>query len=132
MCGITGTIFTKKLNHISRVDPYSIYKDLMDSGDVLTKQEIGKLYKFSIAYKSDINFIKYFESSDERETVDRIVKILKKKTKSLLKTDLENSKLYSIDSWINDRDKILDVIWFLDYELLQLLPVIRMVRWRQQ
>ena len=90
----------------------------MDYGDVLTKQEIGKLYKFSIAYKSDINFIKYFESFDERETVDKIVKILKKKTKSLLKTDLESSKLYSIDSWINDRDKILDVIWFLDDELV--------------
>ena len=75
MCGITGTLFTKNINTSSRVDPNSVLTKLSDSEYVINAHEINELYKFSLKYKSDINFVNYFESLRERKTIKRIVKI---------------------------------------------------------
>ena len=74
MCGITGTLFTKKINTSSRVDPYSVLTKLFDSGNVVNAHEIDELHKFSLMYKGDINFINYFESQRERKTIKKIIK----------------------------------------------------------
>lgn len=117
MCGITGTIFTKNLNRTSRVDPYSVLESLVHANVVLSNHEIDELYRFSVAYKSDINFLNYFESHNERTTIKKIVKIFREKSQSLIENNISNTKLYEINSWTDDRDKILDTIWFLDDEL---------------
>ena len=79
MCGITGTIFTKELNLSSRVDPLSTLASLVDSKNIVSRREIDKLLKFSVMYKSDINFLNYFESKREQQTIKKIVKIFREK-----------------------------------------------------
>ena len=69
MCGITGTIFTKERNLSSRVDPYATLANLIDSKNVISHREIDELFKFSVMYKSDINFLNYFESKREQQTI---------------------------------------------------------------
>ena len=117
MCGITGTLFTKNINTDSRVDPYSALSKLSDSDYVVNAHEIDKLHKFSLMYKSDINFINYFESQRERKTIKRIVKVYREKSGLLVKNNITQKKHHETNSWADDRDKILDTIWFLDDEL---------------
>ena len=117
MCGITGTLFTKNLNTSSRVDPHSILAKLIDSKDMVHAHEIDELYKFSLMYKSDINFINYFESQRERKIIKRIVKVYREKSGPFVKNNITHIKKYETNSWIDNRDKILDTIWFLDDEL---------------
>jgi len=117
MCGITGTIFTKELNLSSRVDPYSILASLIDSKNVVNSREIDELYKFSVMYKSDINFLNYFQSKREQQTIKKIVKIFREKCESYIENNITDTKQYKTNSWVDDRDKILDTIWFLDDEL---------------
>ena len=66
MCGITGTIFDKKLNKNSKQDSNTVLENLC-SEEINLENQINNLYNFSIKYKSDINFIKYYESSYERK-----------------------------------------------------------------
>ena len=117
MCGITGTLFTKNINTSSRVDPYSVLTKLSDSDYVINAHEIDELHKFSLMYKSDINFINYFESQRERKTIKRIVKVYQEKSGPLVKNNITHMKKYDTNSWADNRDKILDTIWFLDDEL---------------
>ena len=117
MCGITGTIFTKELNLSSRVDPYSTLASLTDSKNVVSRREIDELYKFSVIYKSDINFLNYFESKREQQTIKKIVKILREKYESHIENNITDTKQHNTSSWQDDRDRILDTIWFLDDEL---------------
>jgi len=117
MCGITGTIFTKELNLNSRVDPYSTLASLTDSKNVVSRREIDELYKFSVIYKSDINFLNYFESKREQQTIKKIVKILREKYESYIENNITDTKQHNTTSWQDDRDRILDTIWFLDDEL---------------
>ena len=117
MCGITGTIFTKELNLSSRVDPYSTLSSLIDQKNVVSHREIDELFKFSVMYKSDINFLNYFESKREQQTIKKIVKIFREKYESHIENNMTDTKRYKTNSLLDDRDKILDTIWFLDDEL---------------
>jgi glutamine---fructose-6-phosphate transaminase (isomerizing) len=117
MCGITGTIFTKELNFASRVDPYVTLIRLVASQDKLSPLEIDELFHFSVMYKSDINFLNYFESEHEQKTIKNIVKILREKYQLHFKNNITNTSQHKSDSWEDDCDKILDTIWFLDDEL---------------
>jgi hypothetical protein len=94
MCGITGTLLTKNINTSSRVDPYSVLTKLSNSDYVVNAHEIDELHKFSLMYKSDINFINYFESQRERKTIKRIVKVYREKSELLVKNNITNTKQY--------------------------------------
>ncbi len=117
MCGITGTIFTKELDLSSRVDPNSILAGLVDPNKEISHQQIDELFKFSEMYKSDINFLNYFESQSEQQTIKKIVKIFREKYDSYIENNITNTKQHETNSWQDDRDKILDTIWFLEDEL---------------
>ena len=117
MCGITGTIFTKELDLSSRVDPNSILAGLVDPNKEISHQQIDELFKFSEMYKSDINFLNYFESQSEQQTIKKIVKIFREKYESYIENNITNTKQHETNSWQDDRDKILDTIWFLEDEL---------------
>ena len=117
MCGITVTLFTKNINTSSRVDPYSVLTKLSDSDYVVNAHEIDELHKFSLMYKGDINFINYFESQRERKTIKKIIKVYREKSGPMVKNNITHMKKYDTNSWADNRDKILDTIWFLDDEL---------------
>ena len=116
MCGITGTIFTKILNVDSRVDPFSTLEKITDSHN-LSHYDINEIYNFSVKYKSDINFINYFESKVERTAIKKIVQSLKQKYASFNKNSNSNIDHNEITHSLEDKDKILDSIWFLEDEL---------------
>jgi len=117
MCGITGTIFTKDLDLTSRVDPDLTLSRLSELKNEISHHEIDELFNFSVMYKSDINFLNYFESEDEQQTIKNIVKTLREKYQSYFENNITNRSQDILDSWQDDCDKILDTIWFLDDEL---------------
>jgi len=116
MCGVTGTIFTKFLNIDSRVDPFPILEKLKES-TYLNYHTIDEVYNFSIKYKSDINFINYFESEKERLAIKEITKTLKLRYASFNNKENHNTKDIDTISYLEGKDKLLDAIWFLDDEL---------------
>jgi len=117
MCGITGTIFTKGLDLNSRVDSHNTLVKLIESKSEISHREIDELFNFSVMYKSDINFLNYFESELERQTIAKIVKILREKYQLHFENNITSLSQDKTNSWQDDCDKILDTIWFLDDEL---------------
>jgi glutamine---fructose-6-phosphate transaminase (isomerizing) len=117
MCGITGTIFTKELDLGSRVDPYLTLTRLIESKNEISHHEIDELFHFSVMYKSDVNFLNYFESEPEQQAIKKIVKILREKYQLHFENNITDTSQHKTNSWQDDCDKILDTIWFLDDEL---------------
>jgi len=117
MCGITGTIFTKDLDLSSRVDPDNILTRLIKLKNEISHHEIDEIFNFSVMYKSDINFLNYYESEFEQQKIKNIVKILSEKYHTYFENNITNTSQHREESWQEDCDKILDIIWFLDDEL---------------
>ena len=101
MCGITLTTSSRIVKTRSRLNPDIFIKTLKNK--VNDKKLLNLLYQLSFNYKSDINFINYFQSKIERDKIKNFVKVIKKKINQFK---------------IEEQEKILDIEWFLDYELV--------------
>jgi len=108
MCGITITNCSKNINFSTRVKPEEIKSFINLFVRTRKNQHLNQLYELVLKYKSDLNFINYFKSKQERREIYLCKKILKKfinKNKKFNKT------------FLNRNEKVLDILWFLDYEL---------------
>ena len=103
MCGITLTTCTKLIKTNSRLNPITFQKILENKKS--DENIINKLYKLSFDYKSDINFINYFKSKNERIKIKNFLKKVKKK--------------FSKETNEKNLEKLKDIEWFLGEELLQ-------------
>ena len=77
MCGITLTTSSRIVKTRSRLNPDIFTKTLKNKAN--DKKLLNLLYQLSFNYKSDINFINYFQSKIERNKIKNFVKVIKKK-----------------------------------------------------
>ena len=104
MCGITITNCSKNINLSTRIKPEEI-KSLINLIIKSKKnRDINKLFELVSNYKSDLNFLNYFKFKYERNQIKQCKKLLEKFKK-------ENK------NFISKNQKLLDILWFLDYEL---------------
>ncbi|MDC0855532.1 SIS domain-containing protein [Candidatus Pelagibacter sp.] len=101
MCGITLTTVSRIIKNTNRINP-DIFKNILKN-KTHDEKLINLLYQLAFNYKSDINFINYFQYKVERNKIKSFVKNVKKKINQFK---------------IEDQEKILDIEWFLDYELV--------------
>ena len=105
MCGITITNCSKNINLSTRVKPEEI-KFLINLFIKTKKdQHIDKLFQLVKNYKSDLNFLNYFKFKKEKKKIQQCKQLLEKFIK-------KNKNL------LNQNEKILDILWFLDDELI--------------
>ena len=109
MCGITITSCSKNINLSTRIKPEEI--NLLINSIIKTKknQYVDKLFELVMNYKSDLNFLNYFKSKRERNEIY----LCKKKLQKFVN---KNKKINNI--LLSRNEKILDILWFLDYELI--------------
>ena len=104
MCGITITNCSKNINLSTRIKPEDI-KSLINLVIKSKKnRDINQLLELVSNYKSDLNFLNYFKFKHERDQIKQCKKLLEKFKK-------ENK------NFISKNQKMLDILWFLDYEL---------------
>ena len=104
MCGITITNCSKNINLSTRIEPKEI-KSLINLVIKSKKnKDISELFDLVSNYKSDLNFLNYFKFKHERNQI--------KQCKKLLDSFRKKNK-----SFISKNQKMLDILWFLDYEL---------------
>ena len=75
-------------------------------------KDINKLFELVQNYKSDLNFLNYFKFKKERTQIELCKKLIKRFIKS--------NKNFS-----NQNEKILDILWFLDYELINRVKFVK-------
>ena len=97
MCGISFTYCNSKINTKTKITIESLYKKISK----LLKKKNPKT-KFvldnAIKYKTDCNFLKFFRSTQERNNVKKLVKLLKKNSHK-------------------DPNSFSDAVWFFEEEL---------------
>ena len=112
MCGITITNCSKNINLFTRVEPKKIKILINTIIKTKKKQDIDKLFELVINYKSDLNFLNYFKFKEERKQIQICKKILE--------IFIKKNRNFS-----NQNEKILDILWFLNYELTSRLKFVK-------
>ena len=109
MCGITITNCSKNINLSTRVKPEEI--KLLINSLIRTKksQYVNKLFELVMNYKSDLNFLNYFKSKKERKEIY----LCKRKLQKFVNKNKRTNNIL-----LSRNEKVLDVLWFLDYELI--------------
>lgn len=118
MCGIAGTIFRKNYNK-------GIVIKKEELGNILNEIKLGNskvnlLLEKSWKYKSNVNFLRYCRTKEERDYIEIFCNDLKKLSenylKELEKVDKKKSPQLIVDRYA-EYEKLLDVEWFLSHEV---------------
>ena len=125
MCGITGTIFSQRVDYSTRVEPAALLSTLTKFELSLELTDFNRFFALVIKYKSDCNFLHYFDSEAERENIGKIHEKLNRLGKELEKGSKSVLGLSTRENKWDALSRILDAGWFLGEELTQRLSFVR-------
>ena len=112
MCGLTFSYLTNTINKDTRVLPSEILDKVTELEKNFNIIKLDNLFKICQLYKSDFNFLYFYNDVNERNEISKLIKKIEelnnKRKNEFLKNNLDNLKI---------ENKLLDIIWFLDDEL---------------
>jgi glucosamine 6-phosphate synthetase-like amidotransferase/phosphosugar isomerase protein len=117
MCGLAGTIVSKTVDFSTRVKPAHLDAALSQFLETKNSEDCTTLYNLARKYRTDCNFLAYFDSEYEREGVQnilgRISDLRRVGTLGIPKSNFEF--LFEGEEWM--LQQIQDTEWFLGTEL---------------
>jgi len=117
MCGLAGTIVSKTVDFSTRVKPAHLDAALSQFLETKNSEDCAALYDLARNYRTDCNFLAYFDSEYEREGVQNILgRISDLRRVGALGIPKSNFELLSErEEWMSQQ--IQDIEWFLGVEL---------------
>ena len=125
MCGIAGTIFSRNNKFRKKVTTDDLHKIVQS---VIKKEKsINNLLKVCWDYKSNVNFLRFFKSDNERQIIKNISEDILILSKNYLKIISNIDKINNVKEFnkkYKEYESILDCYWFLNKELPSLVKSI--------
>ena len=117
MCGLVGTIVSKTVDFTTRVETTDISSALTKFYKTDNAEDCETLYELARRYRTDCNFLAYFDSEYEREEIEKILeRIATLKSSSQLGIPRDDHELLS-DGERQRTQHLEDIEWFLGTEL---------------
>ena len=119
MCGLSGTVIKKQYNPGKKILPEDLAV-LINNISKDKEKNINKLLDQTWDYKSNINFLRYATSEQERKSITTLVNKIENIANQYLLSIKDIDKTKSPTSFLNkysNYEKLLDCKWFLSNEI---------------